>query len=203
MADFHEICARDVTEEMIREAERKGWDPESFGTETVFLSARDWGCLKREIRERREEADVLVYEGGDEEMNRKVCGDSRLDILIHPGKGRKDSGFNHVMAEEAAENRVALGLDFSRLWTSDREQSHVMSEWRRNLKICEKYGVDYVLTTKPEDRYELRAPRDLAAILNVLGHDGEAAVTGNPGEIISRNRERTEDSFVRPGVREE
>ncbi|MFB6147356.1 MAG: RNase P subunit p30 family protein, partial [Candidatus Nanohaloarchaea archaeon] len=132
--------------------------------ETVFLNAEDWGELKGKIANARENCDVLVYEGGDEELNRKAAGDPRVDVVLHPEKGRKDSGIDHVVAEKAADNRVAIGFDLQQLMDSNKRRSQVLAHWRRNLKLCEKYGAPYIITSSASEKLELRAPRELAAI---------------------------------------
>ena len=52
--------------------------------------------------------------------------------------------------------------------------------------------------------YGLRAPRDMAALLMLVGLDpSEAlkAVSKTPMEIVERNREKLSPSYVMPGVR--
>ncbi|MFB6204739.1 MAG: RNase P subunit p30 family protein [Candidatus Nanohaloarchaea archaeon] len=200
MPEFYDLCLKEDSSEVCGLAEELGWTS-PCEIDTVFLEAGDWGELKKKIKREREEADVLVFLGGDEELNRKAASDSRVDVLLHPERGRKDSGINHVVAKEAAENNVAIGFDFSRLLSDSKAKTHVLSHWRRNLKLCEKYGVEYVLTTGAEERYGLRAPRDIAAVIDSLGYNGFQAVSENPQKILERVRERKDDDFVMPGVK--
>lgn len=200
MPGFYELCLRNTSSGMKQLAQEIGWDATNCRYETVFLEAGDWGELKRKIREKREHCDVLVFEGGDEELNRKASSDSRIDVILHPEKGRKDSGIDHVVAEQAAENHMAVGFDLQQLFTRRKKQSHVLNHWRRNLKLCEKYGAPYIITTGAREELELRAPRELMSIIDSLGYDGRKAVSAYPENIVERAKKSEDGTVVRPGV---
>ena len=197
---FHELCLRNTSEKVCSKAQEIGWNTTNCSLNTVFLEADNWGELKRKIRENREEADVLIFKGGDEELNRKACETSKLDMLLHPEKNRKDSGLNHVMAEAAAENNVAIGLDFTQLEESGKSRMHVLVHWRKNLKLCEKYDTPYLITTGAEKKHQLRGPRELKALIDSLGYSGRKAVSEVPEQIIERAERSRSDKNVRPGV---
>lgn len=200
MPEFYDLCIREATPGVEEMADELGWTATSCSFNTVFLEAGDWGELKQKIKESREDADVLVFEGGDEELNRKAAGDTRVDVLLHPERGRKDSGVNHVIAEEAAENRVAIGFDLSKLKRGGKRQSQVLAKWRRNLKLCDKYGAPFIATTGAREKYDLRAPRDLASVIDSLGYSGREAVSHHPSEILERAEKVDENGFIRPGA---
>lgn len=201
MPRFYDLCLREETEEIEEFAEKLGWEATNCSIDTVFLEADDWGELKKKIGEERDAADVLVFKGGDEELNRKAAEDSRVDIILHPEKGRKDSGVDHVIAEKAAENNVAIGFDFRQLQTSKKTRSHVLKHWSRNLMLCDKFDTPYIITTGAEEKYGLRAPRDLASIIGSLGYSGKDAVEHYPKQILERVEKVDEEGFVRPGVK--
>ncbi len=200
MHRFYDLCLRETSEEMKEFARELGWTATSCDFNTIFLEAEDWGELKSKIGDNRSEADVLVFLGGDEELNQKAAGDSRIDIILHPERGRKDSGINHVIAEEAAENSVAIGFDLQQLMGSQKEQSYVLGHWRRNLMLAEKYGTPYILTTGAEQIHDLRAPRDLASLIDSLGYSGKESISRHPVEILERIEKVDSNGFVRPGV---
>lgn len=199
MPKFYDLCIRNNSGEVTELASELGWiSPGEI--ETVFLEADDWGELKRKIRSKRELADVLVFKGGDEELNRKAASDSRIDVLLHPEKDRKDSGINHVIAEEAAENRVAIGFDLQQLMKSEKQQTHVLKHWRRNLKLCEKYDTPYIITSGARQKHDLRAPRDLKSVISSLGFEPGVAVKDHPRKILERSGAVDSEGFVRPGT---
>lgn len=188
MPQFYDLCIRQKSEEVRQKMEELSWDrPE---TETVFLEADDWGELKRKIRDNREKADVLVFKGGNEKLNRKAVESSRVDVLLHPEKGRKDSGFNHVLAKEASKNEVAVGFDFKMLDTSNKNRSHILRHWQKNLMLCQKYDAPYLITSSAEQKHDLRAPRDLGSIIESLGYEGMKAVSEYPEAILGRGESK-------------
>lgn len=200
MPKFYDLCLREESDEIEVLAEKIGWSSTNCSFNTIFLQAENWGELKKKINQNREKADVLVFRGGDEELNRKAASDSRIDILLHPEKDRKDSGINHVIAKEAAENQVAIGFDFRQLEKSDKIRSHILKHWRRNLILCKKFKAPYIITTGAKEKYQLRSPRDLASIIKSIGFNGKKAISDYPEKILERAEKVNEDGFVRPGV---
>ena len=196
MTDFHDFF---ISQKLQEDAESFGWSTESINASVKVLEADDWGELKRKIDGNREEYDILAFRGGDHELNRKAFSDPRMDVVLHPGKGRKDSGMNHVDAEKAKENNVAVGFSLKEVPESSKRQSQKLNEWRRNLKLCEKYGTPYIITTEAEEFSDLRKPRDLASIINSLGYDRLKAVKKFSGELLRSNLDAQKDSEIRPG----
>jgi ribonuclease P/MRP protein subunit RPP1 len=184
MKEFYDLCLQNTSEEIAELASELGWTTTNCSVKTVFLETSEWGELKSKINQNRGKADVLVFRGGDAELNRKAAEDSRVDVILHPEKGRKDSGIDHVIAEKAAENSVAIGFDLKQLEKDSKSRSHILKHWMKNLKLCEKYDTPYIITSGAEDRYELRAPRDLESVIEAIGFDGQKAVQRNPKSII-------------------
>jgi ribonuclease P/MRP protein subunit RPP1 len=188
-----------IPEKMRHKAEELGWSEDGLEASVKILEADDWGELKGKIDSAREIYDLLAFRGGDHDLNRKAFSESRMDIVLHPEKGLKDSGMNHVDAEKAAENNVAIGFSLRRVPENPKKQSQYLSKWRRNLKLCEKYGAPFILTTEAEKLSDLRAPRDMAAIISSLGYEGRKAVSEFPGNILRKNLKAQKDSQIRPG----
>lgn len=187
MSKTPDLCIREKTQEVAEKAEELGWrNPESY--ETVFLQADDWGELKKKIQRNREKCDVLVFEGGDEKLNRKAASDARVDVLLHPEKGRKDPGVDEVIAKKAAENSVAIGFDLKQLFKKPKIQTHILSHWRKNLRLCEKYDARYIITTGASEKFQLRAPRDLTSVLDSIDFDGKKAIETQE-KILEENLE--------------
>lgn len=199
MPQFYDLCLRETSGEIEEFAEELGWTATSCEFNTVFLEANDWGELKKKIKDNRDEADVLVFKGGDAELNRKAAEDTRIDVILHPEKDRKDSGIDHVIAEKAAKNKVAIGFDLKQLKGSRKSQTHILTAWRKNLKLCKKYDTPYIITTGATSKFELRAPRDLASVIGSLGFKGKEAVLKHPRKMLERAEKVNEEGFIRPG----
>lgn len=199
MPQFHDLCLRETSAKIGDKAEELGWNSTNCDFNTVFLEADDWGALKTKIGENREEADVLVFKGGDEDLNRKAVTDSRLDVLLHPEKRNRDSGIGKAGIQEASENQVAIGFELQQLMTSRKKRSHILGHWRELLEMCERQGCPHILTTGAQDKLDLRPPRQLSSILDSLGFNGKKAVSDYPERILGRSEKVNQDGFVRPG----
>ena len=112
MNSFHDFF---INSKLGETAEEFGWTSESIRASVKKLEAKDWGDLKKKIRKNREKYDILIFKGGDHELNRKAFSEPKIDIVLHPEKGRKDSGMNHIDAQKGAENRVAIGFTLKQL----------------------------------------------------------------------------------------
>jgi RNase P/RNase MRP subunit p30 len=194
-----DICIREKSEKVLEKAQELGWrDPGDY--ETRFLDADGWGELKRRIKESREDAEIIVFEGDDEKPLRKAASDHRVDVILDPRVGEKGQGIDKVIAEEAAEKNVAIGLSLEKMLGAGKEQRYrILSSWRDILETCEKYGADYIFTTGASRVSELRSPRDLASALESLAFDGKRAVELQE-EILERNLEKQGVEHVRGGV---
>lgn len=188
-----------ISENLRDKAEELSWDAESLDASVEILEADDWGELKQKIDSARENYDILAFRGGNHKLNRKAFSEPRMDVVLHPGKDRKDSSMNHVDAKKAAENDVAIGFSLREIPENRKRQSQILAKWRRNLKVCKKYNAPYLITTEARKLSDLRAPRDLAAIISSLGYDGKNAVSEFPEKILKKNLKAQSDSQIRPG----
>lgn len=188
MNGFHDFLINSDIEDLA------GWSREASDLNAVILEASDWGELKRRIGEVREDADILVFRG-DRDFNSKACQDSRLDILLVGGSSR----IAQSTAEAATSNGVVVAFDFSSL-SSDKVEK--MKIWKTDIKILEKHGADYIVTTNAETEKDIRAPRDIAALIDELGGEGLKAVKENPSHLMKEVIERNSEGFISKGVEE-
>lgn len=188
--DFYDLCIQDPNDDVLSKAVTLGWEnPSSYNTH--LASCSDWGDVKRSIDRHRENNHIVAVEGGNNKINRESVCDPRTDVILHPGRGRKDSGLDRGIVQNASRNNVSIGLDFSRLLDNDKQRTHVLSEWRKNISLCLKYNAGYVVTTGAEEKYDLRHPRDLASLIDSLGFSGSQALQKSR-EIIEKNRRKIE-----------
>lgn len=197
MTGFHDFL---INSELEETAVKFGWSKKSLEAETKVIQADEWGELKQKINDNRASYEILAFKGGDHDLNRKVFSNSKMDLVLHPGKGRKDSGMNHIDAEKARENNVAVGFTLKQLNEDKKRQSQILSKWIRNIRICEKYGTPYLITTEAGKESELRRPRDSAAVLKSLGSEGNKTVSKYPGSILEKNLKAKEIGTDSSGV---
>lgn len=187
MSGFHDFLINSSIEDL------SGWSREAPEMDIVVLEASDWGELKRKIDQSRKDADILVFRG-DKEVNPRACEDPRLDIVIATGE---DERISQATAKAASENEVAIAFDFSKL---NNGRVKKMKAWKRDLRILEKHYTDYIVTTNAESQEDIRAPRDIAALIDELGGDGEKAVRETPQKILDAFKKRDSDSYLSKGV---
>ena len=137
----------------------------------------------------------LIFRGGSESLNRLGVENHQVDVLGSPGK------INHVLAKLASENGVAIEFDLGAIiHRRGLKRSETLALYRNNLKLVRKYRAPFILTTNPRNLYDLRAPREMAALSMLFGMTREESVHGLstvPKEIL----ERHEKNFIAEGVR--
>lgn len=142
---------------------------------------------------------IVCVHGGS--LNRFAVERPQVDVLAHP---MADGDVNHVLAKAAAENDVYLEFNFGRiLRTEGGPRVQAIRGLRKLRELVEQYDVPYVVSADPRSHLELRGPRELSAVGEIIGFDGEAVRQGLRawGDVAERNRERLSEAFVEPGVR--
>jgi len=171
--------------------------------EGVEVRAKNPEDLKRKIQRFRNSTDVLLVHGGDLKINRAAVEDVRVDVLAHPYQGRKDSGFNHILAKKAAENGVAVEINIGYfLRNRNHRRQKILAQFREIMKLKAKYDFSLVITSGARSIYDLRSPRDLMALSSCFGMDKETAfssLSNVPEAIIEKNQLRHQ--IISSGVR--
>ncbi|MGA7075236.1 MAG: RNase P subunit p30 family protein [Halobacteriota archaeon] len=166
-----------------------------LGVEIVAATVRD---LRKKIAYFRDISTIVSVHGGDERINRAACKDDRVDVLMHPERG-KYSGINQVTAKLAEKNEVALGLSLDYFWkTEELQRSRLLAFQRRNVSLCQKFGVQVIITSDAYSHLDLRAPRQLKALAGLLlmtDREAEIALSTAPLRIIKRRGQKKEASI--------
>ncbi len=150
--------------------------------------------LRDEIKKRKEDASILIVKGTDEHLTREAAETEGLDILLQPQK------FNNVLAKIASDNSVTLGFNIGsiiRMRGEARVRELVLM--KANLKHARKYDMRMILTGDPHSHYDLRSPREMAAISGLIGMtEKEAfdAMSTTPLGILKRKS----PDYVQEGI---
>ncbi|MBI4162257.1 MAG: hypothetical protein HY513_01120 [Candidatus Aenigmarchaeota archaeon] len=160
----------------------------------VMLKPASAGELDKLISKARPNAELIYVHGGNYDINRAACESSAVDMLCHPELGRKDSGIDHIVIKSAAANNVAIELNFREILESHgRNRSNILSSMRTNIMLAGKYEAKIIAVSGAVNIWGMRAGRELAAFLNLMGMDlGESldAMSNVPKKIIAENREK-------------
>lgn len=149
----------------------------------------------------RRQVTLLALHGGTAALNRFAVEHPRVDVLAHPMAGEGD--FNHVLAKAARDNGVRVEFDFSPvLRATGGERVQALGDLRKLREVVEHYDAPYVVSADPFSHLQLRAPRELVALGEVVGFTREQMRAGlrEWGCLAERNRERRSETFIEPGV---
>ena len=145
---------------------------------------------------------LVLVRGGSQRLNRFAVEQERVDVLTRPFAG--DGDVNHVLVKAAGERGVRVEFDFGPVLrsTGGRRVKHLRA-LRKLRELVDHYDAPYVVSANARNHLELRAPRELVAVGEAVGFDPETVRAGLDewGALARRNRERSADSFIAPGVK--
>ncbi|GAB3025587.1 RNase P subunit p30 family protein [Natronobiforma cellulositropha] len=144
---------------------------------------------------------VVAVHGGTNAMNRFAVENEKVDVLAHPMTDHGD--VNHVLVKAAADNGVRLEFSLAPvLRSSGGHRVRAIQSLRKLRELVAYYDAPYVVSADPTSHFELRAPRELCALGEVIGFSADALEAGlrEWGVIAERTRAVRSDSFIEPGV---
>lgn len=88
----------------------------------------------------------IIIQAQNDEFNRKILEYGKFDILLSVEAGerkdklrQRDSGLNHVLAEIAHKNKIAIGIDLEEIEKlSGKEKATRLGRIMQNIKVCRK-----------------------------------------------------------------
>lgn len=150
-----------------------------FGKDFVILEALNKNKVRKDIDLAKKKGLLVLCNVKDEDMLRYLIEKTKVDIIlgiekIHP----KDNvhfvrgGLDQIVCRLAAKNRKIIGFSFYDILKSKPgfERAKLLNRIRFNLKLCKKYGVQIYLGNFSRNAMEMRAPKELRAILKVFGY---------------------------------
>jgi RNase P/RNase MRP subunit p30 len=136
---------------------------------------------------------------------RDAARDTRVDIIRFPTDNRRRTVWmDRQQATLAAEYGCHYEIETAELLAQDPAVlSETLRILRRELKNANKNDVPIILSSGAPDIYGLRAPRDMASLMELLDVDEVEAldmVSANPWAIVEGNRDKLSGRSVLPGV---
>jgi len=188
--------------------DRADYDAEAVGdrygvdvVSGVEVRAPDPSRASGYVGTHRDSETIVAVHGGDPDINRFAVEQAAVDVLAHPMAG--DGDLNHVLARAAADSGVRLEVSVRGvLRATGGERVQAVRDLRKLRELIEEYDVPYVVSADPHSHLELRAPREVVAVGEVVGFDAADIEAGLAewGRLAERNRLREDDTFVEPGV---
>ncbi len=138
--------------------------------------------IREEVKKHK--SGIVTVLGGHEELNRAALETEGLDILLQPQE------FNNVLAKEASDNSIAIGFNLGSI-THLRGDARIreLMFMRTNLRHARKYHLSMILTCNAHSIYDLRSPREMAALAVLFGMTQKEAVdamSATPLGILKR-----------------
>lgn len=150
--------------------------------------------IREEIKKLRNSNLISIVRGGEEEINRAAVESAGLDILLQPLE------FNNVLAKAASDNSIAIGFNLGSLIKLKGDaRIREMNYMRTNIKHARKYNLEMILTSDPDSVYDLRSPREMAALSSLFGMTQSEAVdamSSNPIGILRRKS----SNYIQEGI---
>ena len=154
-----------------------------------------------EIARYRNKTDVLFGEATSAKRRHFLAGQHRLDVL------RMDvadaSEISHTTIARAADNGVYIEFDLANVLRATGKKRINDIEILQTLhRIIENTDTPFVVSGVPKSHFELRGPRELAAVVDGIGVPGKVVTIGMRawGSILERTERNRDDTFIEPGV---
>jgi ribonuclease P/MRP protein subunit RPP1 len=161
--------------------------------------------LIRLLRRLRRKFEVICVLCESKEVARQAAKDHRVDLINFPNIDFHRNYFDRAEAELASKSSTALEFDLrSLLLLSGPSRVKLLSGLRREAAIALEFHVPIVISSGASDEWLLRKPREMAVLAELFGlSETQAlnAVSINPQEIVTRNREKLCASYIAPGIR--
>ena len=155
--------------------------------------------LLSSLRRLRSKYEIVSVDCSVLSVSRVAVRDRRVDIVYFP-KQELGSIFRGNLAKSC---RAALEFNLSEL-TSGRGFEAGLHRLRREIEAAAEASTTVIGSTRASNPFELRSPRDVAAILHLLGLPlsvAVSAVSDVPLEMVRRNRLRMEEPRLEDGIK--
>ncbi len=172
----------------------------------VDLYPRNQNELGKHLMKLRKRTEIIVVHCMSKSVARQAAHDRRVDLIRFPvdRTTKKRLYLDRRQAGMMRDTGAGFEVSIKDLLVDDRRLlAKRIVTIKKSLDIAIKYGLPVVASSGAEDRYGLRDPHGLAALMGLLGVDSEPAldmVSTIPMRLVADNREKLKDSFIMPGV---
>lgn len=167
----------------------------------IEIDTADPSVLAGTLGTERPERTLVMVRGGDNRINRQAVEDPRVDVLTAPMRTGGD--VNHVLAAAARRNGVRIEFDLGPiLQRTGGARVRAVSRLRKLREVVFDADAPYVVSGNPRSHLDLRAPREVAALGELIGFPADRLYEGLAewATLADRNRHLASDDVVEPGV---
>ncbi len=163
------------------------------------LKPKSRNDLLRNLRRHRNACEIIAVKCDSFSVSQVAVRDKRVDIVYFP-KTERGNGFRSRLARTC---RAALEINISELM-SNIDSPPILFGLRRDIETAVEASIPVVGSTGASKPLDLRSPRDIAAILSVIGlplNSALDAVSAIPVSIVEKNRLKLIVPRLEQGVR--
>lgn len=156
--------------------------------------------LLRSLRDVRTPFDIVAVECSNTQVSSVAFRDRRVDLVFFP-VGRLQSRLSWLIPKKL---KRPVELNIADLLRNDSSSESDLVRAINLISDAQRKHMPLVASSGATDLFSLRAPRDMAAVLSVLGLESSSAVSAvsdRPYSMIQRNLERREPDFISDGIR--
>jgi RNase P/RNase MRP subunit p30 len=147
---------------------------------------------------------VLAVSCATKAVARQAAKDHRVDILRFPRGDGSPAWMDRQQAQLAAGSHCLYEVDAQELMIQDPARLEVaLALIRRELGNARGHGVPVVLSSGARSPQEMRDPRSMASLMDLVGVGEEEAlgmVSDTPWRLVERNRDKLSGAYLLPGV---
>jgi len=111
----------------------------------MIINTKNLNEAKKLIEDISKRQEEVIVESGDEEFNRKILENNKIDILIlnlDQGKDKlkqRDSGLNEVLCKIAKKNNIKIGIELDKIRKKQgKDAALFLSRLIQNVKLCKR-----------------------------------------------------------------
>ncbi|MBN1682387.1 hypothetical protein JW865_02405 [Candidatus Bathyarchaeota archaeon] len=170
------------------------------------LSCTTQKQLLDSLNKYRKKFEIISVQSLTKEVARQAAKDHRVDILTFPRDPllRKNVWLDYRVASLAGDSTCSYEINFFDLINKKILANSVLNIIKKEVLNAKKRKIPIILASGASEALEMREPKALTSILNLIDVSEEEAkkmITINPANIIKLNRMKLSSKFVQPGVR--
>lgn len=166
----------------------------SFGVE---LNPKNVNDLENVLNQIRKDADVIIVNGGNYDINRAASENDKVDILMHPEEDRTDRGMDEYTCKQAQKNGIVIGISFRKIMeTYKKSRAFKLSFITQNINLLKSENI--AIVSDAYSKWEMRSPRNMDDFLLTLTKKRVKSSANIEGKI---NKNKKKLSQIHEGVR--
>ncbi len=154
----------------------------------VRIRQKNASLIFKSVQKFRKSADMIMVDGGDSNINRKICENPSIDVINHPYDNRHNSGINHVLSKLLKENNITVNINIKDILSKWRYfRVRLLDHINQLLYLEAKYKFRVILSSGSESFFDVKSPDSMLRLCGLLDVNQEKAIdyiSKNPREVI-------------------